>query len=305
MSDVTAAEAWPSGRVGYVALLGRPNTGKSTLLNTVLDYHLAAVSSQPQTTRRNCLGIHTDAGAQMLFLDVPGVHRSKHELDEAMARAIDRALADADVVLCIVDPTRPPGDEDGLVAAAAARAEGAVLIVLNKMDAASAEQMDVMRSFYRAHLPAAPVFMACATDRASLDPILDVARAELPEGPFLFEEDTMTDAYERQIGAELVREALLENLREEVPHAMAVTIEAWKDDPNCCRVNAVLHVEREQQKAIVIGRNGAMIKRLRSCAVKKLAEMCGKRVQLKLWVKVSRDWRRKKRALKDLGLLGG
>jgi GTP-binding protein Era len=284
-------QAWPRGRVGYVALLGRPNVGKSTFLNTVLGQHLAAVSAQPQTTRRRLLGIHSDAQTQMLFLDAPGVHRPADALGQCMQRAVGRALEQADAVLCLADPTREPGAEDRLVASQAAALRVPILLALNKCDAAAAAQTVRSEAFYREMLPAVPVFRISALDASTLPPLLAALAQALPEGPFLYPPDQVTDSFERDIGAELIREACLEHLRQEVPHAVAVTIDEWQEDQPPLRIQATIHVERDSQKRIVVGRGGAMVAAIRQSATLRLAALCGLPVQLRLWVRVSPDWR--------------
>ena len=294
---------WPSGRVGYVALLGRPNVGKSTFLNTVLGQHLAAVSSLPQTTRRRFLGIYSAAQVQMLFLDAPGVHRPADELGQCMERAVLRVLAEADVVLCVADPTRVPGDEDGLVATrAAAATTAAVILAVNKCDAAAPEEVLRTESFYRGFIPAAVVHRVSALDRASLAPLLASLEQALPEGPFLYDPEQLTDSYERDIGAELIREACLLHLRQEVPHALAVAIDEWTDTARPIRIQATLHVERESQKGIVVGHGGAVIAAIRAAAQARLKTLCGGPVTLRLWVKVSPDWRERRGLLRDFRL---
>lgn len=293
----------PVGKVGYVALLGRPNTGKSTFLNTVLNYHLAPVSRKPQTTRKRLLGVYSEDGAQILFLDTPGIHEGGSELDVAMMSAIRHSLQSADVVLCLVDPTRRPGAEDQLAAKTAAAAAKPVIIGLNKSDLATPEEQAAAEKFWRELIPAGTVLRFCALQLLTLQPVLQALRERLPQGPFLCPPDTLTDAFERVLGTELIREALLENLEEEVPHATAVVIDAWEEDPDRRRIRATLHVEREQQKAILIGAGGQMIKRLRLEARKKLEDLCGMRVELTLWVKVTPDWRRNKGALREFGYL--
>ncbi len=295
--------AWPHGRVGYVGLLGRPNAGKSTLLNAVLGQHLAAVSAQPQTTRRRFLGIYSAAGVQMLFLDAPGVHRPANELGQCMERAIARVLEDADVVLCLADPTRTPGAEDHLVGSRAAAAKAPVVLAVNKCDLAAAAEVTRTEAFYRTYLPATPVYRVCAQDPSSLGPLLECLRLALPEGPFLCHPDEMTDSVERDIGAELIREACLEHLRQEVPHAVAVTVDEWAEFAATVRVQATVHVERDSQKRIVVGRGGAMITAIRAAAERKLAELCGARVSLRLWVKVTPDWRERHGLLREFRLL--
>ncbi|NLF18514.1 MAG: GTPase Era [Lentisphaerae bacterium] len=301
-TDTQPQAAWPQGRVGYVGLLGRPNAGKSTLLNTILGQHLAAVSAQPQTTRRRFLGVYSAPGLQALFLDAPGVHRPAHELGQCMESAIDRVLAESDLILCLADPTRPPGAEDLLVAERAARAACPVFLVLNKVDRAGAADQARQEAFYRERLPQAPVFRLCALDRPSLEPLLAALREALPAGPFLHDPEAVTDAYTRDIGAELIREACLEQLRQEVPHAIAVTVDEWLDSGSPVRVQATLHVERDSQKRIVVGRGGAMIKAIRTAAEQKLAGLCDGPAALRLWVKVSPDWRQRRSLLRDFRL---
>lgn len=297
-----SGDDWPHGRVGYVGLLGRPNAGKSTLLNTILGEHLAAVSCQPQTTRRRFLGIYTAERVQMLFLDAPGVHRPADELGECMERAIGRVLEDSDAVLCLADPTRPPGAEDHLVGSRAAAATVPVVLAINKCDIAVAADVERAGAFYRTYVPAAPVHRICAQNPASLGPLLDCLRLILPEGPFLCHPDDMTDSFVRDIGTELIREACLEHLRQEVPHAIAVTVDEWVDVASPVRVQATVHVERDSQKRIVVGRNGAMIAAIRAAAERKLEALCGGRVTVRLWVKVSPDWRMRRGLLRDFRL---
>ncbi len=291
---------WPTGQVGYLAILGRPNAGKSTFLNTVLDYKLAAVSSKPQTTRRRWTGICSDQDSQIIFLDTPGIHKPKHALGEVMQHTIRRAIKDADAILCLADPTRPPGEEDQMVAEAAAGSGKKLILAINKTDIASREEIATMRAFYTQRLPGAPVFEICASLLSSQQPLLQALKAAMPKGPFLFPPDTITDAFERQICAEMIREAIMQNLSDEVPHCTAVTIESWEEQGDGCKIQALLHTEREQQKQILIGRNGHMIKRLARQAERELAGIREGRVRLKLYVKVSPDWRQKKGAVHDL-----
>lgn len=293
------SQDWPRGKVGYVALIGRPNVGKSTLLNTVLDYQLAAVSEKPQTTRKRWLGILCDDKSQILFLDTPGIHTPKHALGEAMEDGVRRALEDADVVVCLVDPTRSQGEEDERAAATVAGTAKPVILALNKTDIAREDQIRAARQFYEERVRPAVVVRISALNAASAAPLLDAVKDRLPTGPFLFPGDTITDAFEREIAAEMIRQAALDNLRQEIPHAIAVTIEEWQEDVEPRRVKAVIHVEREQQKHIVIGKGGSMIKKLTQSAEAAMARAIGP-VRLTLWVKVSRDWRRKRSMVDDL-----
>lgn len=289
----------PQGRVGYIALIGRPNVGKSTFLNTVLDFRLAAVSSKPQTTRRRWLGVRTDADSQMVFLDCPGVHRAGIALDEFMQEAVTRALSDADVILGMADPTRPPAEEDRLVAKLIAASGKPVCFALNKKDIADPGQIDVAAAFFAETLPNASQFRICALDATSLSDLLDALKSRLPMGPFFYSPDQATDAMEREVGAEMIRETVLELLRDEVPHATAVVIEEWREKGKPRRIAAVLHVERESQKGILIGKKGSMLGKIRVASEQKLAELCGEPVRLRLWVKVAKNWRRDKQRVRE------
>jgi GTP-binding protein Era len=296
--------AWPSGHVGYIAVVGRPNVGKSTFLNAVLGETIFAVSSVPQTTRRQWLCVHSTPSAQMVFLDTPGVHTPRRALGEAMIESVDRSLRDADVVLCIADPTRAPGSEDREVGRRVVACGKPTVIALNKDDTASPDQIGQMEAFYREIIPAAlAVFRIAAVRPASLVPLLDDLAARLPTGPFLYPPDAMTTATERDLAADLVREAAILHLRDELPHAVAAAIEQWDDGADRLRLQAVLFVERDRHKQIVIGQGGATIGAIRRSAETRLAAWLGRPVTLRIWVKVASDWRRRRGVLRDLGLL--
>jgi GTP-binding protein Era len=291
------------GKTGYVALLGRPNTGKSTLLNTLLKQHIAAVSPKPQTTRKHLLGIYTDDDSQILFLDAPGIHRCKIAIDDSMDRSINRVLKDADIIVCMTDPTREPGEEDGLAVDAAVRSRKPVIIAINKNDVAKEEQVAASLEFYRRSLPDAPVVRIVALERDKVEPLMTLIKERLPEGPFLYSDDEMTDVYERDVAAELIRETLLEELKQEVPHCVAVTIDSWKAEDNRVSIEATLNVERPGHRGIILGQGGSMIKHIRQCATAKIAEFCEAKINLSLFVKVVPDWRNRKRFLKDIRLM--
>lgn len=293
----------PKGRTGYVALLGRPNTGKSTFLNTVLGCHLAAVSSKPQTTRRSMLGIYNDDESQIIFLDAPGVHPSKIAIDEAMEESVSKVLEDADIVVCLIDPTRVPGEEDGLAAGLAASCGKPVLLVLNKSDVSTPAQRSASLDFYRERLPDSESLEMSALDGASAGRLIARLKSMLPEEFMLYDREGVTTAYERDIAAELIRESILELMREEIPHAIAVTIESWRASENRVEIEGTLTLEREAHKGMVIGQGGRMIKMIRHCSVKKISELCGgARVDLALRVRVVPHWRRHKQFLKNIKL---
>jgi len=291
------------GRTGYVALLGRPNTGKSTLLNTLLGCHIAAVSNKPQTTRRAMLGIYTDADAQVVFLDSPGVHAGHIALDEAMGEAVAKVVEDADIILCLADPTRAPGEEDVLVSKIVADCGKPVVLAFNKCDVSTPEQRANSRDFYRQALPDCTPLELTATDNGSAQALMAKLKGLLPEGVFLYDQDEVTTSYERDVAADLIRETLLERLQDEIPHCIAVAVDVWKDDGERLLVEATLNLEREAHKGIVIGQGGRMIKSLRRIATRKISELCQRsQVELKLFVKVVPNWRRHRQFLKDLKL---
>ncbi len=291
------------GRTGYVALLGRPNTGKSTLLNTLLGCHLAAVSAKPQTTRRAMLGIYNDADAQVVFLDSPGVHPGHIALDEAMDETVAKVVEDADIVLCLADPTRAPGEEDAMVAKIVAGCGKPVVLALNKCDVSTEAQRAATLSFFRASLPSCDPVLLTATDATSARALMERLKALLPMGVFLYDREEITTAYERDVAADLIRETLLERLQDEIPHCIAVSVDSWRDDGALLQVEATLNLEREAHKGIVIGQGGRMIKALRRQAARKISELCQHpKVDLKLFVKVVPNWRRRRQFLKDMKL---
>ena len=291
------------GKTGFVALLGRPNTGKSTLLNTLLGCHLAAVSNKPQTTRRRMLGIYNDADSQILFLDAPGVHSAKIAIDEAMSQSVGRVLEDADLVVCLLDPTREPGEEDRMAAELARSCGKPVLLVLNKVDLATPGQQEASLAFYRRFLPEVQSISLTATQTDSVAGLLLRIKSLLPEGLFPFDRENLTDAYERDVASELIREVLLEELQQEIPHSIAVIINSWKTAAGRIRIDATLTLEREAHKGIVIGQEGRMIKKIKRRSAQKIAEFCGQKIDLDLFLKVVPNWRKQKQFLKEINLL--
>jgi GTPase len=295
-------ESWPMGKVGIVAIVGRPNVGKSTFLNKALGYHLAAVSSKPQTTRQHWRGILSDGESQIVFVDTPGVHLGKTKLNDEMLHAVQRSLADADLILCICDPSRIPGDEDRLVAERVAEFATRLILVLNKSDVASAEEKATSLAFYRRIVGDCDQSEMSALKGKGTEELLACVRARLPRGPFFYPEDQLTDAIERDIASELIREAALHHVREEVPHCLAVAIDQWQQSDKKLKLTATVFVETESQKGIVLGSKGSLIKTIRSDAVRRLREIIDLRIDLRLYVKVARDWRNRPAFLRELGL---
>ncbi len=287
------------GRVGSVTIVGRPNVGKSTFLNQALGYHLTAVSNRPNTTRKRWLGILSDADSQIIFADTPGVHSSSNRMQEAMADTVASQIEGNDLVLCLCDATRPFGDEDRQVAALVKATSKPVLLVVNKVDVATDGEISAIQEAYSELLGAVATLEISAKAGTGLDALISEIRQALPEGPFLFPDDQLTDVIEREIAEELIREAAYEWVRQELPQSIFVEINNWVENEKKIKISATLHVERESQKAIVIGERGRRADQIRKTARETLREDLDKFVDVRLSVKVTPDWQNKKRFLKD------
>ena len=295
----------PEGhKSGFVAVIGRPNVGKSTLVNRLVGQKVAIVSPKPQTTRSRILGILTRERTQVLFVDTPGLHRPQHKLGKAMVAAAIGAMPDADVVLFMTDVSVPPTAEDRMIGDMIQKqTESPVILVLNKMDLLSA---DKVKQHTEAYWELAPYhqewMMTTATKGKNLDKLLDLVVAALSEGPRYYPGDQVTDQTEREIAAELVREQVLRHTRQEVPHSVAVVVEEFKERENdVIYVGANVFVEKDSQKGIIIGRKGHMLRTIGSAARQEIERMTGGHVYLDLWVKVRKAWRRDERELRRLG----
>ncbi|MBA4399254.1 MAG: GTPase Era [Anaerolinea sp.] len=291
-------------RAGYSALVGRPNVGKSTLMNALLGQKVAAVSPRPQTTRLRQLGILTLENAQVIFMDTPGMHLPVHKLGEYMNQVAEDSLRDADVILWLVDASAPPTEEDQRVAVRlnALKHHPPILLVLNKMDIVNAGVLAERQGLFQALLPQAKLVAVSAVTGQNCDTLLQQILAQLPEGAPFFSEDQVTDFYERDIAAELIREAALNHLRDEIPHGLAVRIDEFTERSNGgAYIHATLLIERETHKGIVIGRNGEMLKQIGSTARGEIESMSGRKVFLELKVKVNANWRNRPDALRWLG----
>ena len=293
----------PAGhRSGFVAVVGRPNVGKSTLLNRLLEQKIAAVSPRPQTTRRKQLGILSLPDAQIVFIDTPGIHKPAHKLGEWMVQVALEALRDADLALWLVDASAKPTPEDRLVSERLGEAGRPVLLALNKIDLVPEDQRAARTAAYRALAPEALLLSLSAYTGEGCPQLLDELLARLPEGPPFYDTEQITDLYEREIAVDLIREAVLNNLQDEVPHAIAVRLEEYKDrEENVAYIAATLLVERESHKGIVIGKGGEMLKRIGSLARREIEAMTGRKVFLELRVKVMENWRDNPTLLKQLG----
>lgn len=290
-------------RSGFVAVVGRPNVGKSTLMNAYLGQKIAIVSHKPQTTRNRLLGILTRHNAQVVFVDTPGIHAPFHKLGEIMVETAVRAIPDADVVLFIVDGSVPPTGEDALVADAIRETgqELPVIVAMNKVDQLPQPRSPYTEA-YLSMLEPSVWLPVSATRGDNRDELLDLIVAHLPHGPRYYPEDQLTDQQTRFIAAEMVREAALFHLRQEVPHALAVVVDEFKQrSENMTYIGATIFVERDTQKGIVIGQQGRTLKAIGKTARIEIEKLVDTRVFLELWVKVRPKWRKKEDELRRLG----
>jgi GTP-binding protein Era len=301
--SLAMSEAGPEHRSGFVALVGKPNVGKSTLLNAWLDFKLAPVSPKPQTTRDRLLGILTRENAQAVFVDTPGIHEPRSKLGEYMVNQARRAIPDADVVLFMVDASERPSRADQEVASLLRGLRNVpVILALNKADLLFEYERETRLAEYQALGEFRQAVFISALEGTQRDDLLEEVIALLPLGPRYYPEDQVTDAQERFVAAEMIREQALRLLEKEVPHALAVLVQEFKERPNdVIFISATLYTEKESQKGIVIGRNGATLKRIGQDARVVLEEFFGRKVYLELWVKVRKNWRRNEVFLRQLG----
>lgn len=296
-------------RTGFVAIIGRPNVGKSTLVNALLGQKIAAVSPKPQTTRKRQLGILTSEKYQLVFVDTPGIHKSRHKLGEFLNREAAEAFEGMDVILWLVDGSVKPTEEDaqiGLLLGKLPRRTSLVLAA-NKMDLVPAEALSRNLEAHQASLRRdAKAISVSATQNQNLNELIELLVSLSPFRAAEFDEEQVTDSYERDIAADLIREACLHKLREEVPHGVGVRIDDFKERENgMLYIGATVFVERESQKGIVIGDGGQMLKSIGSAARKEIETMGGRPVFLELRVKVLKDWRNDENALQRLGYRKG
>ncbi len=287
---------------GFVALLGRPNVGKSTMLNRILGARVAIVTPKPQTTRDRIAGIYTESRGQIIFLDSPGIHHAKRALNEYMVRTAERIAGEADVVVHMVDD-RPMGEEEKLVREVLERVSVPRVLVVNKADKIGAASADLRRKELMSGGLYSRGFVVSATKGFGVEEILACLFGILPEGPAYYPEDELTDLPMRFIAKEVIREKLFAFLSDELPYSVAVSIEEYKEHPekNLIRIRAEICVERQSQMGLVFGRGGRMLRNIGTAARQELEKETGERVYLDLFVKVERDWSRKETMLRRLG----
>ena len=298
-------DQFPEGfKSGFVAVMGRPNVGKSTFVNRLLGTKIAATSPWPQTTRKTQMGILTLENAQIVFVDTPGVHNPIHKLGERMNQEALKVLEESDVILFLVDISQPPDEEDKLLANSLSNLRRSVhtIMTLNKLDLVSQEILLSHQELYHLLVPFSETVAVSSTRGDNLEALVNKVISLLPAGPPFFPDDQITDLYEREIAADLIREAIIYNLRAEVPHSIAVRIDEYKDkEQNLTYIAATLFVERDSQKGIVIGKGGAALKKIGIDARQKIEELIGRKVYLQLRVKVRKNWRNDDAALRLFG----
>lgn len=288
---------------GFVTIIGRPNVGKSTLMNHLIGQKIAITSRKAQTTRNKIQTVYTCERGQIVFLDTPGIHKAKNKLGEYMVNVASRTFKDADVILWLVEPGTQVGPGDRHIAEQLKNCKLPVILVINKVDTVKKEEVAGFIETYRKLIDFADIVPASALRAQNLDTVIDCIFKYLPYGPQFYDEDTITDQPQRQIVAELIREKALRTLDEEIPHGIAVTIDTMKERPDgkIVDIEATIICERDSHKGIIIGKQGAMLKKIGSAARFEIERMLEQKVNLKLWVKVKKDWRDSDYLIKNFG----
>ena len=289
---------------GFVALIGRPNVGKSTLMNTLIGQKIAITSNKPQTTRNRIQTVFTDERGQIVFLDTPGIHKAKNKLGEYMVKVSTRTLRDVDMVLWLVEPSTFIGEGDEHIFEILSSVNIPVILAINKMDSLKLkEEMLEVIAKYSSRMQFAEVVPVSALKGTNTDKLLDIIFKYLSEGPMYYDEDTVTDQPIKQIAAELIREKALRFLQEEIPHGIAVEIDTfnYRDSGDMVDIEAAIVCEKDSHKGIIIGKGGSMLKRIGTAARKDIEGLLESRVNLKLWVKVRPKWRDSDVQMKNFG----
>ena len=286
---------------GFVTLIGRPNVGKSTLMNHLIGQKIAITSNKPQTTRNRIQTVLTTEEGQIVFVDTPGIHKAKNKLGEYMVNIAERSLNEVDVVLWLVEPSNFIGAGEKHIIEQLKKVKTPVILVINKIDMVKREEILAFIDTYRKEYDFAEIVPASALREQNLDTVVDVIFKYLPYGPMFYDEETVTDQPERQIVAELIREKALHCLNEEIPHGIAVAIDQMKMNKKVCHIDATIICERDSHKGIIIGKQGSMLKKIGSTARYEIERLLDCKVNLKLWVKVQKNWRDSDYMMKNFG----
>ena len=286
---------------GFVTLIGRPNVGKSTLMNYLIGQKIAITSNKPQTTRNRIQTVLTTDEGQIVFVDTPGIHKAKNKLGEYMVNVAEKTLNEVDVVLWLVEPTTFIGAGEQHIAKHLQRVKTPVILVINKVDSVKREEILPAIAAYKDIYDFADIVPVSARSGDNTDELLRVIMKYLPYGPQFYDEDTVTDQPERQIVAELIREKALHSLQDEIPHGIAVAIDRMKMQNKVMHIDATIICERDSHKGIIIGKQGSMLKKIGSTARYEIERMLDCKVNLKLWVKVKKDWRDNEFLMKNFG----
>ena len=289
-------------KTGFIAIVGRPNVGKSTLLNAILGEKVAIVSAKPQTTRNRITGIHTEGENQFVFLDTPGIHAPKNALGEYMVKTANSTLMDADGVVFVADAGREPGQLDLSIVNNIKAAGIPAILVLNKTDTAGAEEIGTRLTEYSELNDFEAYVPICARRGDGVKAVLQECEKFLhEEEEWFFPDDIVTDQPERQMAAEIIREKLLRTLNKEIPHGIAVVIEDFKDEDTLIRISANIYCEKESHKGIIVGKGGAELKMVGTYARQDMEKLFGTKVYLNLWVKVKANWRESEQVVSNFG----
>lgn len=290
-------------RSGFVSIIGRPNVGKSTLLNRILGEKIVITSDKPQTTRNRIQGIHNVPGAQIVFIDTPGIHQARSRLNKYMVEVALSAIREVDLILFLVEANQKPGEQEQEIIDVLAGATAPVFLVINKVDLTEKGRVLERIAAYKDRFPFREIVPVSAGTGDGVEHLVELVRKALPEGPVYFPDDILTDVPERFIAAEIIREKVFRMTCDEVPYATAVEVDSFKEreDGGLVSISATITVERDSQKGIIIGKKGAMLKKIGSSARNEIEKLLNTKVYLELFVRVRKDWSEDERMLKELG----
>ena len=290
---------------GFVTLIGRPNVGKSTLMNHLIGQKIAITSNKPQTTRNRIQTVYTDERGQIVFVDTPGIHKAKNKLGEYMVGAAEKTISEVDLICWLVEPTTHLGAAEEHIVEKLKECKTPIVLVINKTDTIKKEEILPVIDCYRKELDFVDIVPVCARNGNNVDDLLDVIFSHLDYGPMYYDEDTVTDQPMKQIVAELIREKALHALNDEIPHGIAVVIDSFKERRNArgpiTDIDATIICERDSHKGIIIGKGGEMLKKIGTNARYEIEKQLDMKVNLKLWVKVKKEWRDSDILLKNFG----